>query len=200
MVTTAIRLLVLSAAAICAVARAQPTPNRAPSEPEQVLLERIGKLQSESGLNAEGLIEPLRALALQYQESGDHALAVVALEQARQVMRANRGLFTASVDDALLLQQQIRSEKELAGHGERVWNLQQDLVAIAKQHFDDMRMLPIFLELIDDRTERLDEYRTTDFVNLPPGLYVPCEPPKPPSGTEHRTCPARIAHSRPGCA
>jgi hypothetical protein len=93
-------------------------------------------------------------------------------------MRARRGLFSASVDEAQLLRQQIRSEKAL-GHGERVWNLQQDLVAIARQHFDDMRMLPIFLELIDDRTELLDEFRTTSFRELPPGIYVPCTPPAP---------------------
>jgi hypothetical protein len=82
-------------------------------------------------------------------------------------------LFSSTVDEALLLRQLVRSEKAL-GNGERVWNLQHDMIIIARQHLDDMRMLPIFLDLIDDRTERLEEYSTTDFRDLPPGLYVPC--------------------------
>ena len=174
MITSASKLLVVAAAA-CGAALAQPTDEVAPTDSEQLLLEQIDQLRAAQGLNAEGQIAPLRGLALLYQESGDHVLAVNALEEARQVLRAKRGLRSASVEEALLLQQQIRSEKAL-GNGERVWNLQYDLIIIARQHLDDMQMLPVFLEIIDDRTERFDVFSTTDFGDLPPGLFVPCDP------------------------
>jgi tetratricopeptide (TPR) repeat protein len=146
-----------------------------PLDPERQLLEQIQELRSKDGPTAEALIDPLRALALLYQEGGDHAVALAALQEARQILRVRRGLFTASVDEALLLRQQIPSEKAL-GNPERVWNLEQDLLVIARQHLDDMRMLPIFLDLIDDRTELLDAYRATKFTELPAGIYVPCDP------------------------
>src|SRR5262245_28751087 len=174
MIKSTFEVLVVAAAAACGAAFAQTAPGF-PVNPEQRLLEQIDLLRREEGTNAEELIEPLRALAFQYQEAGDHALAVVALQEARQVMRANRGLSSASIDDALLLHQQIVSEKAL-GHSERVWTLQQDLLPIARKHLDDLRMLPVFLEIVDDRKEVLHEYSTTDFVKLPAGVYVPCVP------------------------
>jgi len=173
MITSVSRLLIVAAATVCGAALAQPTPEPVPLEPEQRLLEQLDELRSEQGVNAEERIEPLRALAFLYQETGDHALAVVALREARQILRANRGLFSSTVGEALLLHQLVRSEKAL-GNGERVWNLQHDMIIIARQHLDDIRMLPIFLDLIDDRTERLEEFSTTDYRDLPPGLYVPC--------------------------
>ena len=174
MITNANRLLVIVAAAACGAALAQPTREPVPIEPEQRLLEQIDELKAEEGLYAEGLIEPLRELGLRYEEAGNHVQAVVALQEARHVIRANRGLFSATVDEALVLRQQIRSEKAL-GNGERVWNLQHELIIIAREHLDDIRMLPVFRELIDDRTERLGTFSTTSYRELPPGIYVPCE-------------------------
>lgn len=197
MITSSSRLLIVAAATVCGAAFAQPTPEPVAIDPERRLLEQIAEVRSAQGLNAEGLIEPLRALALLYQEAGDHALAAVALQDARQILRANRGLFSATVDEALLLRQQVRSEKAL-GNGERVWNLQHDLIIIARQHLDDMRMLPIFTELIDDRAERLDVIRTTDYKELPPGIYVPCGTgavPTPPN-SGHRAAPVPVSDAR----
>jgi hypothetical protein len=174
MIRGTLKFLVVAAAIACGTALAQTAP-RFPIDPEKRLLEQIDLLRRDDGVTAEELIEPLRALALQYQEAGDHALAVVALQEARQVMRANYGLSSASVDDALVLHQEILSEKAL-GHHERVWTLQQDLLPIARQHLDDSRMLPVFLEIVDDRKEVLNEYSTTDFVKLPAGVFVPCVP------------------------
>ncbi len=118
MVTSARRLLVIAAAAACGAALAQPARELVPVEEEQRLLDQIKQLQTAEGLYAAGLIEPLRGLGLLYQEAGDHVGAVVALQEARHVLRANRGLFSSTVDEALLLRQQVRSEKAL-GNGER---------------------------------------------------------------------------------
>lgn len=131
MITSASKLLIVAAAAASGAALAQPAREPVPIESERRLLGQLDELRTERGLNAEELIEPLRALALVYQEAGDHVQAVVALQGARQVVRASRGS-SATVDEALLLRQQIRSEKAL-GNGERVWNLQHDLAAIARQ-------------------------------------------------------------------
>lgn len=176
MIASTLRVLVIAAAAVCASspALAQTQPGF-PADSEQRLLEQIDLLRREEGATAEELIEPLRALALRYQEAGDHALALVALQEARQIMRVNRGLSSTSIDDALLLHQQILSEKAL-GHNERVWTLQQDLLPIARKHLDDLRMLPVLLEIVGDRKQVLNEYNTTDFVKLPPGVFVPCVP------------------------
>ena len=79
-----------------------------------------------------------------------------------------------------------------------MWNLQHDLIIIARQHLDDTRMLPIFLELIDDRTERLDEFSTTDFGDLPPGIYVPCTTGAVPApiNSGKRSAPVPISDAR----
>src|SRR5688572_21074616 len=83
----------------------------AATAPEAQLVEQIAEMRAEGGGRPVGLIDPLRALALLYEEAGDHALAIVALEQARDVTRVHQGL--SSADEALLLRQQIRSEKAL---------------------------------------------------------------------------------------
>ncbi len=113
-------------------------------------------------------VDPLRALALRYEEAGDHAPAILALEEARYVTRVHQGL--SSAEEALLLRQQIRSEKALGAH-ERVWDLEQDMVTIARQHLDDIRMAPIFRELAEDRSEVLEKYSAGE---RPPEIYLGC--------------------------
>ncbi|HEY7672916.1 MAG TPA: hypothetical protein VIC71_11915 [Gammaproteobacteria bacterium] len=173
MIISIIRFLGIAAASGAALG--QPAAEDVPVESEQRLLAQIEHVRAEQGSTAEGLIAPLRGLALLHQEAGEHTSAIIALQEARQIVRARHGLFSATVEEAELLRQQIRSEKAL-GTGDRAWGLQQELVTIAQQHYDDMRMLPIFVELIDDRTALLDEFRATDFAELRPGIYVPCTP------------------------
>lgn len=147
---------------------AQPEPVLTSIDREKQLLEEIADLRAEGGPMTAGLVEPLRALALLYAEEGDHADAIVAVEQARYVTRVHQGL--SSADEALLLRQQIRSEKALELHG-RVWDLEQELVTIARQNHDDIRMAPVFGELAEDRADALREYRTGGF---PPEIEHGC--------------------------
>jgi hypothetical protein len=172
-ISTIIRFLFVAASAAPAAVLGQPATQDVPLESEQRLLEQIDQVRAEEGATAEGLIAPLRGLALLHQEAGDHASAIIALQEARQIVRARHGLFSATVEEAELLRQQIQSEKAL-GYGDHAWSLQHELVTIAQQHYDDIRMLPIFVELIDDRTVLLDEFHATDFGDLRPGIYVPC--------------------------
>jgi hypothetical protein len=165
------RLVVAAAAATVASGAlfAQPELELFATTDAQVeLVQQITELRAAGGPTPEGTIEPLRALALQYQEAGNDALAIAVLEEARYVTRIHRGL--ASAEEALLLRQQIRSEKALGDH-ERVWDLEQDMVTIARQHHDDIRMMPIFRELAEDRSDALRQYRAG---HLPPEVYLGC--------------------------
>ena len=156
----------LVAAVIAGAAFAQPAP--AATDPQSQLVEQIDKLRAESGPTTPGLVAPLHVLGLLYQETQQHALAIVALEEARYVTRVHHGL--SSVDEALLLRQQIRSEDAL-GNSERAWDLEQDMLTIARKHLDDVRVVPIFRGLADDRSEVLRAIRAG---KSPPELYLGC--------------------------
>jgi hypothetical protein len=178
------RLLAAAAAAAAVSAGLLAQPELASIDSEQQLRRQIAELQTETGLaRPAGLIDPLRALAVLHEEAGDHALAVAALEEARFVTRVHQGL--ASADEALLLRQQIRSEKALGNH-ERVWELEQDMVTMARQHHDDVRMFPIFRELADDRLSVIEKVSAGE---RPPLIYVGCynDAPPPPYDYTRRT-------------
>ena len=169
MSTSTNRLLVTVAAAATAGALfAQPALEPASIDPKEQILARIAELQVEGGTTPAGLVDPLRTLAVLYQENDDHALAIAALEEARYVTRVHAGL--SSADEALLLRQQIRSEKALGLH-QRVWDLEQDMVTIARRNHDDIRMVPVFRELAEDRKDALEEYRAGGF---PPEIELGC--------------------------
>jgi hypothetical protein len=171
-------------------------------DPEKQLVDTISELRSAGGPTNARLIEPLRALGLLYQESSDDNLAAVAFEEARYVTRVQQGL--ASADEALLLRLQIRSEQEL-GRNERVRELEQEMLTIARRHHDDARMLPIFRDLIDDRLALIESVRAGQRPRM---IYVRCyngEPlppydymrgqwhaPVPPAGTTGITAPSCI--------
>ena len=163
------RLLVIAAAAAAGSGGLFAQPNRPSTSPEEQLRQQIAELQTETGLARPAeVVDPLRALALLYEEGGDYALASATLEEARYVARVHNGL--TSADEALLLRQQVRSEKAL-GLYERAWDLQQDMVTIARQHHDDIRMLPIFRELADERLGLIEQVRDSE---RPPMIYAGC--------------------------
>jgi hypothetical protein len=161
------RLLVTGAAAAAVSGGLFAQPDAA-ADPQTQLIQQMAEIRAEGGPSPSGLIEPLRALAVLYQETDDHALAIVALEEARYVTRVHQGL--SSADEALLLRQQLRSEKALGDH-QRVWDIEQAMVTVARQHHDDIRMMPIFREMADDRADALEEYGSGGF---PPEIELGC--------------------------
>lgn len=164
--STRTNTILVAAAVACGALVAQPAP--AATDPQSQLVEQIDALRTASGSTAPELIAPLHILGLLYQETDQHALAIVALEEARYVTRVHSGL--SSVDEALLLRQQIRSEDAL-GNAARAWGLEHDMLTIARKHIDDIRMVPIFRALADDRTEVLSKVRAGEY---PPELYLGC--------------------------
>ena len=104
------KLLVAGIAATAAASGfAQSALEPASTDPEQQLLEQIAEMRAEEGPTPVGLIDPLHDLALLYESAGDHAPAIVALEEARYITRVHQGL--SSADEALLMRDQIRNEK-----------------------------------------------------------------------------------------
>jgi hypothetical protein len=169
MSTRTTTLLVAAAAAAISSGIVVAQPELFATTDAQIqLVQQITESRAAEGPTAAGAIEPLRGLALLYQEDGNDALAIGVLEEARHVTRVHHGL--SSADEALLLRQQIRSEAALDSH-ERVWNLEQDMVTIARRHLDDIRMMPIFRDLAHDRSEVLEQYRAG---YLPPEIYIGC--------------------------
>lgn len=134
----------------------------------------ILQAQMQGGTYAKELIEPLTDLSFFYQEHGNYALELAALEQARQVMRANYGL--SSLNQVPLMRQQIRAE-ESRGNFAGAWELEQALLTLAQKNPDDTRTAPIYDEIGDKRMELLSSYLTGKH---PPQLYLGCfyEPPE----------------------
>jgi hypothetical protein len=162
------RLLVIAAAAAAVSAGLFSQPNR-PTSAEEQLRQQIAELQTETGLARPAeVIDPLHALALLYEEDGDYALATATLEEARYVARVHNGL--TSADEALLLRQQVRSEKALGLH-DRAWDLEQDMLTIARHHHEDIRILPIFRELAEDRLGVIEKVARGE---RPPMIYAGC--------------------------
>jgi tetratricopeptide (TPR) repeat protein len=162
------RLLATAAAAVAVSVGLCAQPELASTSSAEQLRRQIAELQAEGGPTPAALIEPLRALALLHEENGDHALAIAALEEARHVTRVHEGL--SSANEALLLRQQIRSDKALGIHP-RVWEHEQEMVTIARQNHDDIRMVTVFRELAEDRSDALEEYRAGGF---PPEIELGC--------------------------
>jgi hypothetical protein len=162
------RLLVITAAAAAVPGGLFAQPKPSSDDREQQLLEQIADLHTEGGPTPKELAEPLRALALLYEETDQPVAAIAVLEEARHVTRVHQGL--ASADEALLLRQQVRNEKAIGLH-ERAWDLEQDMVTIARQHHEDARMLPIFRELADDRLMAIEQVRASE---RPPMIYAGC--------------------------
>lgn len=161
-------ILTLSAVAPPHVVVSQPSSSPAADEEAVRLAERIEQRQSRDGVHSPELIDPLKGLALYYQDQGDHVRAIAALEQARQVFRVNYGLH--DLGEAPLLRQLIRNE-DARGNAEAAWELEQRLLRLAGRHPDDVRTAPILRAMADDRMDVLRRYVAGEF---PPQIVLGC--------------------------
>jgi hypothetical protein len=140
----------------------------AKDERQHKIVEKIQEEQSRDGPYSADLLDPLAALGLLYQEGGDHALAAAAIERALQVVRINYGLH--SLDQAPLIRQSIQNE-EARGNLSAAWDLEHELLTLARRHPDDLRTVPIFREIADKRMEVLRRYVGGE---LPPQVFLGC--------------------------
>jgi hypothetical protein len=135
---------------------------------QQQILERIEQEERANGPNSEALVAPLSDLALLYQDRGDHDLAIAVIHRVRQVVRANEGLH--SLGQIPLLQQLIANE-ETIGRIETAWELEQELLTLAKRHPGDIRTANVFRETATKRMSMLSEYLAGGF---PPQIVLGC--------------------------
>ncbi|HZF27640.1 MAG TPA: hypothetical protein VE907_00845 [Gammaproteobacteria bacterium] len=145
----------------------RPATDRPAVDREAQLLETIEQ-ESRNGRHAEGLVEPLSALALLYQDRDDTVRAVATIERLLEVIRANDGLH--SLEQVEPIRQLIATMTAL-GARETAWNLEQDLLALARRHPDDLRTVPIFHESADKRLAVLHRYLTEQ---PPPEIELGC--------------------------
>lgn len=150
------------------VGASQPAGDSATADAKSEIADKILEAQQQGGPYSAELIDPLTVLSLLYVEDGQHALAVGAIDQALQVMRANYGL--RSLEQAPLLRQRIISE-ESRGNFAEAWELEQDLLTLAGRNLDDSRSASIFHELGDKRMELRDRFLAGEW---PPQVVLGC--------------------------
>lgn len=166
--TRSARSLMILAVAAPSVCFPQPPPDSI-AERQREIIERIEQEESRNGSQSASLIGPLAALALFYQENGDHGLASATTERVRQIVRANYGLF--SLEQAPLIQQLIASA-EASGDLEGAWALEQELLRLARRNPDDLRAVSIYRELADKRIDTLKRFLSGSVI--PPEILLGC--------------------------
>ena len=151
------KILVLTAlAARTAVALGQV----ANDEQQRQIVEKIEEILARNGPRSPDLVDPLAGLGLLYQESEDHGLAIAAIERAVEIVRVNYGLH--SLDQAPLIRQLIHIA-ELKRDHTAAWELEQELLTLARRHPDDLRIVAILHEIANKRMEELQQYLAGDY-------------------------------------
>jgi hypothetical protein len=140
----------------------------ADAQRRQAIAERIEQEERTNGPHSETLIGPLSDLALLYQDTGDHDLAIAVITRVRQVVRVNEGLH--SLEQIPLIQQMI-ANAEAMGRFDAAWELEEDLLTLARRHPDDMRTVPVFREAATKRMTLLHRYLGGEF---PPQMVLGC--------------------------
>lgn len=143
--------ILAGAAAVASAAAFSQSELDAAADRERQLVDGIEREVSRGGAYSEELIAPLSELALLYQEADERALASATIGRALQVVRANYGLY--SLAQAPLISRLVANEAA-AGNHETAWEVEDELLTLAKRHPEDLRTAAIFRE-IGDRRVRL---------------------------------------------
>lgn len=146
----------------------QLEPLRHGDEALNRLVETIDEVRDRNGVRAPELIQPMTSLALYYMEHEDYPLAIAAIQQARQLIRVNHGLF--SLEEAALLQQWIRAERA-RDNAAGAWDVEKKLLKLVDRNPDDVRTVPILREIAEHRLDVLDRYTRGEY---PPEIVLGC--------------------------
>jgi hypothetical protein len=139
------------------------------AEQQRQILTRIEAIELEQGPYSPALRAELASLIVLYRENEDDVLALVAIERALQVERANSGLY--SLDQVPLLKQQLEAEEAL-GNDAAVWDLEQELLKLARRHPDDPQTVPVLRYVADRQSEVLE--RVVGSNEIPPQVILGC--------------------------
>jgi len=119
------------------------------------ITDEISAVQATGGPRSPDLIDPLTELAELFEAQGDHALAVAALEEARQVVRIAYGLHT--LDQAPLIEQALQNQRALGAFA-MVRALEEKLFDLAARHPDDLRTVAIHRNFGERRMDLLRRF------------------------------------------
>jgi hypothetical protein len=138
-------------------------------EQQRAALAKIEEIETRDGPYSPALLDELKGLILLYRENDSDAFVLVTIERALQVMRANSGLY--SLDQVPLLWQRLESEEAL-GNDAAVWDLEQELLTLARRHPDDPQAVPV-LRGVADRQMAVVR-RMVDSGETPPQIILGC--------------------------
>src|SRR5262245_37984520 len=136
----ALRAAALLASALLVVPCRAALDSAAFDAEQSRILEHIEQIQSRDGPYSAALLEDLKQLIVLYRENDSPSLALVTIERALQVVRANSGLY--SLEQVPLLWQRIESEEALDNHAE-AWDVEQELLALVRRYPDDVQAVPV---------------------------------------------------------
>jgi hypothetical protein len=174
MISSGARQASMIVAAIVALT-GMTTPCAAALEPaefdeiERQVLANIQEIRARDGQYSPALRDELLRLIVLYRENDNDALALVAIERALQVVRATSGLY--SLEQVPLLQQQIASE-EAFGNAAAVFDLEQELLTLARRHPDDPRAVAVLRDIADRQMAVVE--RMVDSNEIPPQVILGC--------------------------
>lgn len=169
-VRNAVRSSVAIVALEAFVATGFATPDGAAFEDEQArILARIAQIESRDGPYSPALRDELERLIVRYREQDEHVFALVAIERALQVLRANSGLYT--LEQVPLLTLRLESEEAL-GNDAAVWAVEQELLTLARRHPDDPQTVPVLRYVADRQMEVLG--RVVGSNEIPPQVFLGC--------------------------
>ena len=143
--------ILVFAACAASVASSQPDGDAAADRQRQLVV-AIEQAEARGGPYSAELMAPLTSLAVLHQEAGDRDLAAAVIERLLHVVRVNYGLY--SLEQAPLLAQLI-ANAEAAGNAETAWELQDDLLTLARRNPEDLRTVAIYRDVADQRLAQL---------------------------------------------
>jgi len=149
-------------------ALAQPVFDRPETDPQRRIIERIREIEMQGGPNSADLIDPLTKLGILYFESRNHLMATVANQRALEIVRITHGLH--SLEQAPQIRQLI-ANYEAIGQYSTAWDLEQDLLALAERHPEDLQTVSIYRETAERRIEIRERYLAGEF---PPQIVLGC--------------------------
>jgi hypothetical protein len=159
----------LAFVALCATCGAQVLDVPAFDDQQRQILDKLEQIQSRDGPYSPALLDELKALIGLYLESKEHVLSLVAIDRALQVVRANSGLY--SLEQVPLLWQRIASE-EAIGNDAEVWDLEQELLTLARRHPDNLEAVPVLRQMADRQRDVLAQ--VVDLHETPPEVVLGC--------------------------
>lgn len=130
-------------------------PASSPPDDKERIAAEISAAQEAGGPRSPELIKPLTELAEIYEAEGQRAYSIAALEEARQLVRANYGLYT--LEQVPLMEQALENQQAL-GQVAMVQALEEELYDLANRHPDDLRTVAIHRGIAERRMNLLRQF------------------------------------------